>query len=200
MHGTQVESVFVGVCGYVEELRARRIPTAQQPRAYDALRLAQMTSTGPVQILSQLFARSTSKTDYPQRSCVSRATRDTGGTVTMTGSGPDAGSDFVIEPTHWCRWTDRLVLMSEPTMSPRGHVLTSVIAGRHHRGLGKVDVRNVPITNIAPLQALSARRYMQKVRTVNRSPCSISSVRRHSHGRAGGVDCGSRRGPEGRLG
>jgi len=38
--------------------------------------------------------------------------------------------------------------------------LDDIIAGY------KVDVRNVPITNIAPLQALSARRYMQKVRTV----------------------------------
>ena len=65
--------------------------------------LCQTTSTGPVQILSQLFAGSTSKTDYPLTILrVSRATSDTGGTVTMTGSGPDAGSDFVIEPTHWC--------------------------------------------------------------------------------------------------
>ena len=140
--------------------------TATQGHMTPCDSLCQTTSTGPVQILSQLFASSTSKTDYPLTILRVEGDSDTGGTVTMTGSGPDAGSDFVIEPMHWCRRTDRpglgcpnrrchLVVTFSPVSS-----LDDIIAGY------KVDVRNVPITNIAPQQAWSARQYMQKVRTV----------------------------------
>ena len=64
----------------------------------------------------------------------------------------------------------------------------------------RVDARNVPITNIAPQQVLSACRYMQKVRTVQ--PQSMFDIKCEGTGtvEAGWSGLRISADPEGRLG
>lgn len=172
--------------------------TATQGHMTPCDSLCQTTSTGPVQILSQLFASSTSKTDYPLTILRVEGDSDTGGTVTMTGSGPDAGSDFVIEPSALVPGglTGRVldVRTDDVTSWSRSHQChrwtTSSRATRSTYGMcrSRTSRRSRP-----GALASTCRRSAQS----NRSPCSISSAKALARSSRWS---GLRRGPEGRLG
>ena len=156
------------------------------PRAYDAFatRSARRASTRPSRSVAGVRQFHV-QDHYPLTSCVCRGRLGRG---RLRDRARRTGARRTDRPDAW---------MSELTMSPRGHVLTSVIAGRHHGLQGR---------RTEYCRSRTSRRSRPRRSPVHaegpHSPTAVHvryQVRRHWHGRAGGVDCG-RRGPEGRLG